>query len=803
MSNGNGSRNGNGAPAAGLRASLFPGSIRCGEQAQKVPGRTVIAHISDLHFRSGTDASKLPWNALLADLARQEVKPDVIAVTGDLVDSPFGGVFGFRDEATAAFENVCTYLEDLCRELEIDPATGLVVVPGNHDYRLSGIVRDRHQPRKFYDKFGGYCRPLLLPSLRLCLFAMDSNQMERTLDLAAGTVERNDLVNFGTLVGQVPGGHSDCTKVVLLHHHPMPIASTENSSRFDDPRYTLLKNAGQFMTNMVKAGVSLILHGHQHAPGYSKAVFPYGRGKEHMITVVAAGSSGRQVEEYNLITVTDGGKIDLERRSLRGNTYFDQEGDARSVLSYDDARRASFEGLAGDAGARFRVRKFSRLYLVHSGSGDADIYERSEQVEAFGDDVGAFQTFVESKSGFFDRPEYKALWPDNQEVKWVWKTETYDSTLREAQVVFKPSLSKNRLIAYESQRKAYNLFHFYGRDREDATRGRWRQEFIEIIIQNVYDLFVLTLSFPEGHRPKNFYRLAHNRKRCPAADHTFEECAPDPLEQERFDLHFSKFTEAGTVVISLEKPVPGFTYWIYWDLPYEEESKLSAHDAGTARDFERELLRMRDPGGPQREAARRWFEEMRRDIFKAKMWSGLSGNGGPDEMDISLYAYDREQRGLVCVAASLPRRTPPDQPWDEVIEPGTTIVGASYRRQEAMLYSSAVRSPRLGESEYGMRIPESWRADEAKPEDRYAVVCTVPLFCPIPDGRRIAVLAFASKQPSSRLTHFVPQRRVGADSDRLKAIKAAHKTLLEELMVVQCMKLADALGVALPAPGQA
>jgi predicted MPP superfamily phosphohydrolase len=795
--------NGNGSPVAGLRDSMFPATIRQGDQTQKVDGRTIIAHISDLHFTSDTDSSKLPWNALVADLARQKVKPDVIAVTGDLVDSPFGGVLGFRDEATAAFDNVCTYLKALCRALDINPETGLVVVPGNHDYRLSGVFRDKHQPRKFYEKFGAYCRPLLLPSLRLCLFAMDSNQMERTLDLAAGTVERNDLVYFGTLAGQVPVGLSDCTKVVLLHHHPMPIAATEDATLFDDPRYTLLKNAGQFMTNMVKAGVSLILHGHQHSPGYSKAVFPYGRGKEHMITVVAAGSAGRRVEEYNLITVTDGGKIDLERRSLRGRTYFDNEGDRRLILSYDDARRASFEGLASNANAKFRVRKFSRLYFIHSGSGDADIYERFEQVDAFGDDVDAFQTFVESKSGFFDKPSYTVRWPDNQEVKWVWKTQTYDSPLREAQVTFTPPLSKGRHVTFESRRKAYNIFHFYQRDREDATGGRWKQEFIEILIQNVYDLFVLTLSFPEGHRPKNFYRVAHNRKKCTAKEHNFKECAPDLLEQERFDLHFSKFTEAGTIIVSLERPVPGFSYWIYWDLPEEEESKLLPHDAGMARNFERELLRMRDPAGPQRAAAKLWFDEMRKSIFKADMWRSLNGDGGLDEMDISLYAYDREQRGLVCVAASLPRRTPVDQLWDEVIEPGTTIVGASYRRQEAMLYCSAVRSQRLGESEYVMRVPESWRKDEASPDDRYAVVCTVPLFCPIRNGRRVAVLTFASKLATSRLIHFAPQARVGADKERLAVLNAAHTALLEELMVFQCKKVADALGINLPLPGPA
>ena len=791
---------GNGRPTNSLRGSMFPQSIRQYDQMQKEPGRTVIAHISDLHFRSDTDAASLPWNALLADLTRREAKRvDVLAVTGDLVDSPFSGVFGLRDEATAAFARVCSYLEDLCAKLGIDPKEGLVVVPGNHDYRLSGLVRDRHAPRKFYDKFGAYCRPLLLPSLRLCLFAIDSNTMARSFDLAAGTVEGDDLVNFGTLIETMPAGHSDCTKVALLHHHPMPIAATENPSLFDDPSYTLLKNAGQFMTNMVRSGVSLVLHGHQHSAGYSKAVFPYGA-KEHMITVVAAGSAGKAEPEYNLVTITDGGKIDLERRSLRAKTFFDIEGAERPLLSYDEARRLAFDGVAADAGAKFRVRKVSRLYFIHGGSGDADIYERSEQTETLGEDMATFDTNIESASGFFAKPDYTPVWPGpgEQQIKWVWKSEVY-APKREAQLVFEPPLAKGRPVTFEAQRKAYNLFHFYQRDREDATDGRWGQEFLELNIQNVYDLFVVTAKFPEGHWPQSFQRAAHNRRKCPNEKHDFDRCAYDPLETERFSLHFSKLKDAGkdagTIIISLDRPLPGFTYWVYWNLPEEEASQLNAFDANEADAFEKELLRMRERKGTQYAAAQRWFDEMRKSIIKTEMWSSLRGF---DDMEILLYAYDRERRGLVCVAASLQGRQAGGRLWAEVIKPGTTIVGASYRRKEAMLYCPTVKSPRLGESEYGMRIPESWREGEIGADDRYAVVCVVPLFYPIPDGRRIAVVAFASRSARSRLLHFTPQSRVGMDKEKLKAISAKHKALLEEVIVGQCKKLADALGVTPP-----
>ena len=107
-----------------------------------------------------------------------------------------------------------------------------------------------------------------------------------------------------------------------------------------------------------------------------------------------------------------------------------------------------------------------------------------------------------------------------------------------------------------------------------------------------------------------------------------------------------------------------------------------------------------------------------------------------------------------------------------------------------MLYCSAVRSPLLGESEYAMRIPEDWQTEQ---KGKYTVVCVVPLFFPIPDGRRVAVLAFASKSDISRLLHFVPRWQVGIEEEKMKDLKTKRDSLLEEVMVGQCQKLAKAL----------
>ncbi len=215
-----------------LQESMFPSVLPIGRLERKQEDRTVIAHISDLHFTSSTDFDKAPWETLLVDLVdKGRGGIDVLVVTGDLIDSPVTGLkdwvlspFTGKDEIKLAFEHVSNYLLKLCSVLQIDPEHGLFVVPGNHDYRISGIQKSRSQPIRFRECFDRFCRPLVLPNLNLCVFVLDSNVME-FLDLASARV--SDLERFYKLTRLIPPESARLTKVALLHHHPMPISATE------------------------------------------------------------------------------------------------------------------------------------------------------------------------------------------------------------------------------------------------------------------------------------------------------------------------------------------------------------------------------------------------------------------------------------------------------------------------------------------------------------------------------------------------------------------------------------------------
>jgi len=795
-----------------LIGSMFPNTIVSLKPKRKHEEKTVIAHISDLHFTESTNFNGSPWDALLSDLkANERGGIDLLVVTGDLIDSPaknFVKEIGkkivnpivkfFRsgsdntssDEISQAFTKVSNYLTTLCSALDIDPQQGLFVVPGNHDYRVAGIGKSRTQPQKFCNQFKDYCRPLLLPTLNVCVFTLDSNVME-FLDLASARIDTSDFVKFFNLTQQVPPEYSNFTKIVLLHHHPMPISATEREGFLNNPGFTMLKNAGQFMTTMVASKIDLVLHGHEHYPAYSKAFFPYGKGlQEHLITVISAGSVGKGVGNYNLITITDNGQIHLERRSYANHVIYDQEYD-KQLRNYEDARRAIFEENAVVARARLRAEKSSRLYIIKSGSGDADLHERSENIRAYSSEVDEWTTFFSSQSSFFFTPVF-----DTPRVRWEWVENSQpgvgesssnvaaptDSGVenipsgvekREAKVIFDPPLTKDSPISFNRFSKSYNLFQFNQQDRLDISNDEHKRESYSLTLLNAFDIFTVTLCFPKSNFPDVFdYKVKDMKGNA------------DPFERDYFVKHLSAFKESGLVTFTLEKPLPGYRYEIIWELPplEEDELKLSGADRDQADDAVNRLL-----DAANQPIVKQWLDSLRQVVTTAQMWTELRGG---NDIEMSLYVYDRAQKGLVCVATTLQANNF-ITPWGGIIKPGVTLIGEAYRRRGPAFYNPLARAI-FDQLEYKDRIPKSWQ--QATPlGKKYIAACALPLFCPLLRGRRIAVLSFASKANGSRLLRLLPDKN---DNENLREDKKARqKTLIEIVIGRQNFELLESLGV--------
>ncbi len=540
----------------------------------------------------------------------------------------------------------------------------------------------------------------------------------------------------------------------------------------------MLKNAGQFMSTMVAAEIDLILHGHEHYPAYAKAVYPFGKDDEHLITVVSAGSVGKGVCNYNVVTITDNGRVHLERRSLKNGAIYDYEYD-KQLRNYEDARRARFEAYASTAKAKLKIEKSSRLYVIKDDSGDADLHQHDENVSAYNEDVKESKTFVRSDAGFFFKPEY-----DNPRINWTWIADPNRfAKRREALITFTPPLTRNdRINSYRFSR-VFNLFQFNQQDKLDVSDGESSNEEYSTIIGNVFDVLTVQLQFPEGKFPDefSFRAIAPNDR-------------PDPFELDYFVKRVSKFEAASSIVFSLERPLPGYNYAIAWNLPAleDEELKLSGTEKAYADELMAKLLSARTPSSPQSQSLCDWMDELRLSIINSDLWRELPGN---DDLEISFYIYDSSHRGMVCIAASSAVSVF-QTPSDYVIKPGKTLIGEAYRRRAPAFYNP-LSGPVFDSAEYDDRIPANWGTLNEK---RYVAVCAIPLFYPLLRGRRTAVISLASASNASSLLPLLPDQNDEQDLQAEK--KILQKSLIEHITGTQFGKLMLRLGVPVFAAGK-
>ena len=358
------------AGGAGSAQGVTPAILRTEERLR-------IVHISDLHILQGTRFADSPWQPLKDSVA--ELQPDLIVATGDIADNPFSeflanqrnngitrtGVWWRVQWAdwNTVLEDVLTrsreYLEDLCRSAGLDPSQRLLVIPGNHDYRAQGLFYGREVAADVFRKvFAGVNSDTIFewrersasPAiLRTPIYCLDSNGPDEFSNFAAGRVEDHELQRIKRLNGSKAG--LDEFRVVLMHHHPMPIAELEFTQKSfwrrltgvtEDDRFLMLRNAGTVMRHLTAAGIHLVLHGHRHHRGYAQVAFPQMGDTEessHRMTIVAAGSLGMgpaNTHHFNVVDILPPGGIQVDEWKLEGVDFVRQ---ATRVLVDEDSLR--------------------------------------------------------------------------------------------------------------------------------------------------------------------------------------------------------------------------------------------------------------------------------------------------------------------------------------------------------------------------------------------------------------------------------------------------------------------------------
>ncbi len=206
-----------------------------------------IAHISDLHIGKDSDPRPLDrFDAFLGLIVQQA--PDVLVVSGDLVHVP---------EDTDAFQTVRERLD----------LSGLrwLAICGNHDI---------HRPEnasQFDDFFGTTPRVERIDDVDFLLF--DSFRDLPTSDRSKEEQSANHMANGRVSQSQyqlMERQLSAPTRVAVVHHHVVPEAGAWVAGEWVDEEASGVMMAlwehKSFLSWCSANDVSLILHGHKHAP---------------------------------------------------------------------------------------------------------------------------------------------------------------------------------------------------------------------------------------------------------------------------------------------------------------------------------------------------------------------------------------------------------------------------------------------------------------------------------------------------------------------------------------------------------
>jgi 3',5'-cyclic AMP phosphodiesterase CpdA len=678
-----------------------------GSQVRKQSGCTGIAHISDLHYTLSSPLGRAPWAELQQDLREQRGAIDAIVVTGDVIDGSLKDWSLLR--ISKAFRAVSEFLNGLCEAAEISPEA-LMVIPGNHDSRLKGFLPFSLK-KAFCKVFTGASEPRHLPDLRLFVYPFDSNLSRWKGEQAAGEVAQEDFVRMRRVIDETKP--ADCFRVALLHHHPMPIAATEHRSLENMEEFLLLRNAGMFMTEVLRANFDLVLHGHKHFPCASKTVY-LEEGAQRSVAVVASGSSGAAVEHptYNLISLSDSGRIELRRRIRTGATYLDDR-QAIELRTYAEARQIRYERLSADPELKLDINHYERCDVIEP-TGDVKILENYRGVTSVTSEPVAEQAmYYGTASGYFVDPKHTPT-----SIGWRWGETLPDKPIRIGYAIFDPPVGQTP-IDFQRERLVPNAFHFSQRDRREATVNAEDEEEIGYRVELKMTSFVLVAIFPEQYFPATV-RLqitgAKTRVR-------------DPDEETFCQAGLTLLPASRTVVLNVANPLPWYRYALRWPLPPEDplEPDIQPTEIGTSEEALKKLLDGSDD--PVCIAAvRTVIDLLRGELEKEELRPG----GGTLDLDIALFARTTDN-GLRCLYSNI--ADPKDPILSRAIPSGRDVVGLAYKRRTAILYTPHVKELGYLRAEQPLKT----------------AVFAIPLTYPFERGRRVLVVSLATSSNSSPL----------------------------------------------------
>ncbi len=246
-----------------------------------------IVQLSDLHI--GGLFKQDAFNTMVDEI-NNELKPDVVIVSGDLTDE--GIIFQF---------------EHARKEIDKIQCNNVIVFPGNHDFRHTGYL--------LFKKF--FPTPNSNNS-NVYEFSQDNNKSKKVVVATVGTarpdrdegeVGHRQNLWLNTILKNYDDKHKNTKKIVAMHHHLISIPDTGYTNVVG------ISNAGDVLRTCLENNVDLVVCGHKHRPW----LWDLGTMK---IAYAGTASSWRYrgifEDTYNIIDILEDNKIDIDLKVVGG-----------------------------------------------------------------------------------------------------------------------------------------------------------------------------------------------------------------------------------------------------------------------------------------------------------------------------------------------------------------------------------------------------------------------------------------------------------------------------------------------------
>jgi 3',5'-cyclic AMP phosphodiesterase CpdA len=229
--------------------------------------RTIV-HMSDIHF-GRTDPTVVKGSIAFAN----EIKPDLIAVSGDLT----------QRARSWQFQEARAFLDALPRPQ--------IIVPGNHDVPLYNIFSRFVSPLEKYQR---YITDDLDPYYVDEEMAVAGINTARSLTFKGGRVNKLQVAQVRQKICEL----SDEIVKVVVSHHPFDLPDGHHENQ-------LVGRAQMAMAGLAECGADLFLAGHLHVSHTGHTAMRY-QIEGHSALVVQAGTatstrSRGEANSFNII----------------------------------------------------------------------------------------------------------------------------------------------------------------------------------------------------------------------------------------------------------------------------------------------------------------------------------------------------------------------------------------------------------------------------------------------------------------------------------------------------------------------